>query len=385
MRTLVIGEKEIKGATKCLTWEELNTENTALGDYENVFLNLETLSVADLRKISTTRIAKKIAEALVANTKIYCLTAPNISGNTNSRYSIFPFKITTIHETGEAFTDKKNDPYYKRLKKWGFYLEHEEARGWRFSSLLQTRHGFDLALFAELDRFYGYIIFYPPQTLNSGESSFKNLFDYILKDKDEVPKLPDFINNLKVEGENDLITAITEDRKSIEELTERVKENDNKLKDVKSKKGILAFKGKPLEMAVGKVLNEIGVNFGGIEVYEEDGMIELEGNSIPVEIKGHDKGMTMDDLRQIIQRGPKAKTKEEVIKGVLIGNPYAGTPLENRGIDFESNLVKAAIPFNICLLSTSVLFKYWQSYRMNKQSLLPKKILNQRGILKFEP
>lgn len=384
MRILVIGDKKIKGVTKSLSWEDLVDGLPVFGDYDRVLINLESLTVSSLARINVPHFPFKINEALRASTHIYCLTAPKITANNRSNYDIFPFKIDAVNEKGEAFQGDTNNEYCRKVTQWSSYLRHEIKTPWIGSTALMTRHGYPLHLHIESNMAsYGSLSFFPPQNIE-GESAFGSLFKYIFSGKKEELKLPDYIDSYLVPGESDLLTQREADAKAIQDLSERVEKNSKSLHEISSKKGILAFKGRALAKSVSKVLNEVGLPFGGIEVYEEDGMLNIDENEIPVEIKGHDKGMEMDDLRQVLQRGPKAKTEDGMPKGILIGNPYAGTSLDKRGIDFEPNLVEGAMPFEICLLSTRVLFEYWKDHLTYGQSLLPKKILTTVGILEFE-
>jgi hypothetical protein len=191
---------------------------------------------------------------------------------------------------------------------------------------------------------------------------------------------------LQLANENQLAAQIVANNASIQTLTENIKQNTKKIEEINSKKSILAYTGRPLERSVKKVCKELGLPIGGIEVYEEDGTLELDGNSIPVEIKGHKGAITEEDARQVLSRGNKAKVKDGIpVKGILFGNPYSETPLDKRGADFHYNVIEAAKPWGICLVGTRVLFKYLKEYQTYGKTLLPEKILKTVGILEFEP
>jgi hypothetical protein len=388
MNLLVIGEKNIKEARTCVSWEEVVKEIPTLGDYDNVVISMETLHIEQLGRFSTAAFARKMIEAVNSNTRIYCLTAPKITSSNQSNYSIFPFNITAIAENGKSFQETIENDYFKKVKSWTYYLRYLiDYQNWKYHPFLHTRHNHPVALQVQATSYNanGFVYFFPPQELPEGESSFKNLFKFIFSDKTKDPKLPDFIEKIVLANENELAEQIAEDTSTIQTLSENIKENNKKIEEINSKKGILAFKGRPLERSVKKVCRGLGLAIGGIEVFEEDGMLELDGNSIPVEIKGHNNGIVLNDVRQIMSRGKKAKTKPEVpVQGILICNPYAETPLEKRGADFEHNIIKAAEPWFICLISTRVLFEYLKDFLTFGKSLLPEKILTTVGVLEFE-
>jgi hypothetical protein len=387
MSILVIGEKGIKGAT-CMTWEEVVTEIPTLGDHEYVFINMETLKPEQLARFSTNAFSSKMMEAINAHTRIYCLTAPAVIANGKLNYSIFPFKITAVKESGKAFKEKIDNDYFRKVKSWNFYLRYVvDYENWKFIPFFFTRHGYPLAIQVESNHVnvYGFVFLYPPQDLAEGESSFKNLFNYVFSDNSKDPKLPDFIEKIPLAKEDQLAAQITSDNTAIKTLTENIKQNTKKIEEINSKKGILAFTGKPLERSVKKVCKELGLTIGGVDVYEEDGTLELDGNSIPVEIKGHNGGITMEDVRQVIERVNKAKVKDGIpVKGILFANPYAETPLDKRGADFHYNIIEAAKPWGICLIGTHVLFEYLNEFQTYDKTLLPEKILKTVGVLEFQ-
>ena len=66
--------------------------------------------------------------------------------------------------------------------------------------------------------------------------------------------------------------------------------------------------------------------------------------------------MSLDDLRQLISRGPKS-SEDKFVNGVFVFNHQLEIEPSKRSEPFPPNVIETAKNWNICLLSTSELLK----------------------------
>ena len=127
----------------------------------------------------------------------------------------------------------------------------------------------------------------------------------------------------------------------------------------------------------------MGINLEGKDTFQEDKTYVDGETKIPVEIKGHEGSITLKDLRQSYSRIPNAKIpNKSTPKTIFIGNPYRLTRLIDRKIDFEPNMVEEAEKWDLCLLSTRVIWKYYIDFLETGKSNLKEKIITTIGLLK---
>lgn len=397
MRFLVISAIYVSKATQSITWEQCLEKYPVLGDFDSVILDLSSFALQDYQiQAMQNELKRRIYEAIKSNTRIYCITAP---ASRQIVYSIFPFSLSVRNEDGETFKEKPTDEYFNKVARWDFCFENEVARQDQYTPedhvldlepIATTRHNcliaFTVSYLSHIitENWGGFVTFLPPQNKSTDQENLNNLIRWINPDNTET--LPDFLNKISVKGESELKDAIAGRQKSIIELQKGIEEDSSKLKELEFMKGILAFKGKSLEKAVTRVLADMGIQLEGVEKFEEDGMLINSESKIPVEIKGRDKNIPEADLVQAYGRIVKAEVSDDApVRGLLIANPYALTPLESRGEDFEHNIAKRSLALNICLLSTRVLFEYWNDYREKGKTNLAVEIFNTPGILTFKP
>lgn len=399
MRILSIGTK-IPRATLSIGWDACASKLPTLGDYDLVLINLFTLNGAILTKYGMAFVrafSQKFYEAnAYGKTKFLILTSPqhvNVSG-TITNYSIFPFLLNLKTESGEAFDNKPRNNYFSKVTKWDYCFDSlimpnfphlPSTYAWTQEVIATTRHLYPLAFIVSLKdistgvQHGGDINFLPPQADTPNDICMQNLLDLYLP-QEEGYVTPDFIEQILVPGEKKLREDYAQAAIDVKEATIKQSDLERELGKIKFKKGVLFLKGKALVRTVCAMLSEMGVNLEGNEEFQEDKMLKTGANLIPVEIRGHEKAVTEDDVRQVLSRTSKTViTGDTTTKGILIANPYALTIPSNRKVDFEPNIIAQARPWHICLLSTKVLFDFWTYWLKTGKTDLLSKLLHTDG------
>ena len=97
----------------------------------------------------------------------------------------------------------------------------------------------------------------------------------------------------------------------------------------------------------------------------EDGRLKAPTGQIGMlEIKGRTKSLSLGDVRQLEQWVRDASSQENLVsKGILIANMYCGQPPKLRDNPFPSNCIDSAKIANLCLMTTTQLFRALCSYQ----------------------
>jgi hypothetical protein len=148
----------------------------------------------------------------------------------------------------------------------------------------------------------------------------------------------------------------------IQETTRKLKQARQQLTEVKRFHKMLYETGEDaLEPVVREALRQLGaqVTDPPPRSGKEDGrLVSPAGDNGMLEIKGPQGPLKLRDVRQLDQWVRDAIAEEEwESKGLLIVNAYHKTPLADRGNPFPDNCIKAAKRFEICLMTTSQLFR----------------------------
>jgi len=428
-KILVIGSKGHKLANRCVLWKEIFPY---LGDYDLIIINLQSLSGSILDSISEKleEMRADINEIVWANTEVVCITAPpKISGGflsglpLRSNYHWCPIYPFFEQRKGESFEEERSG-YFKFVNQWTHFLrnfssnpyrvQRREEFNFKIKSLLKNKARKHLAFelfFIEWNLGaprYGRrekkdfitsnsILFLPPPT----EISIEEAVDFLLKDARGVSEtekytLPEWANNVEIQNER-LI------KKAVEEKTELLKKAQKDIKGLQEKLSpILKYKlllteggegmaGDRLEDIVEESLRLIGIQVKPGPKKKEDRIITdpETAEKIPLEITGCVKSIPERKLNQLIGRLTDKRRPQEIkCRGVLVGNHYKDVPLNNRlkgrKAPFESDVIKKAEIFDVCLLPTIELFKAVNVKLKNGDvSEFAKKIFNQKGVLNF--
>jgi hypothetical protein len=122
-----------------------------------------------------------------------------------------------------------------------------------------------------------------------------------------------------------------------------------------------------LEPVVRDALRALGATVSDPKPKEnrEDGRLTAPGGQIGMlEIKGRTKSLSLRDVRQLEQWVRDAFSQENLVsKGILIANMYCGQPPKLRDKAFPPNCIDSAKIANLCLMTTTQLFRALCSYQ----------------------
>ena len=161
--------------------------------------------------------------------------------------------------------------------------------------------------------------------------------------------------------------------KELEAVHSKKEQLLSELKDIGRLRNLLFEKGKPLEYAILdalKILEFDASNFDNGES-EFDAVFEASEGRLIGEAEGKDnKAINIDKLRQLAMNIHEDLEREEVetpAKGVLFGNAFRLTPLDERSEPFTVKCVKASYSNSTALVFTPDLFKV-AHYLSNKKN-----------------
>lgn len=128
-----------------------------------------------------------------------------------------------------------------------------------------------------------------------------------------------------------------------------------------------------LEPVVRDALRELGATVEDPQpkANREDGRLTAPtGQRAMLEIKGRTKSLNLGDVRQLDHWVRDALIHERLkSKGILIANMYCGHPPEIRENPFPKNCVESAETVNLCLMTTTQLFRALCSHQRRELDL----------------
>ena len=422
-KKLIIGVKAIKGANVCVDWlEPLPT----IGDFHETYIFLPSLDKKILGKIVSGRpsyfedFRQELLEALKAELTIYLITAPEVNDKGISNYSLLPFSLSRKEKKVETFKEDELSGYYANVGFSQGYFEwrvdnsflnanltsNDKIRfSWRIHPFLESLHNklisFSVRLTAEtyeweyrnyrwktLENYGGSIIIAPPTTKIDPIKGLETL----LKDEESEGgyEKPEWFEKIKLPEEEELTEKLKVSSKKKAKYEKEIKDVEDKLAEIEKHKWILKLKEKPLEKAVDRAFEFLGIPLAKGRLYQEDRWFEFGDNRIPVEIKGHENAIRRRDIRQIIDRTNEAENKIGKTAGILIVNPYCDEDPTIRKASFENggdNIIEKAIAFEVILIDTLTLFKCIKN-KLNGydaiSSALKQKLITSKGVLDLE-
>lgn len=200
---------------------------------------------------------------------------------------------------------------------------------------------------------------------------------------------PAWVNSIEILGEKPIKKDIETSNQQLEALIAAIKEKENSLANLQKIKGLLYETGLTLQELVKSTFNEIGVKTKP-SIATDEFIIEFSGQEVLIEVKGNVKGITKDDVAQLVADLMEhlKKTGQE-IQGLLIGNGWRLEPLEQRDVGnkhiFSKDAIRVAENHNIGLLSTTELFKAYCQILENpiRKADILNGIIGGNGIIKF--
>lgn len=426
IKVLIIGSKDHPLADSCIEWQE-DWKIPYLGDFHIVIINLQTLEKSLLGRTSIrdsfNKIRKQINEVIWANTSIFCITAPKIVypiGTMEfSNYDWCPIDFNINNDfkgsefNSEDLKEKKEDSYLRYVMSWSHYFETYDIKRYRlqyrrkvnirFISNLRTLSNKFISFKIQLleynegeydimeDVIYSrYLLFYPPTTSIEISKGIDILLEQLKGKKKEIT-LPPWTEPILLPGEKELLVSIEESETIIKQKLDYIEKEKIKLQKLQRLKGLFTEDGVVLEEIVEEAFRFLGIKLEKVEGNKEDRIFKFHEDIIPIEIKGRNASIPEKDLTQLIGRlGDIQPPKNLEARGVLIGNHYKDTPLneklEGRNKAFEPNVEEKAKTWNISLLSTLELFKAVRKKLEGEdiEETFFNRVFNQTGVIKID-
>jgi hypothetical protein len=251
---------------------------------------------------------------------------------------------------------------------------HEEEEGaWR---VVPEKHGGSLILLPTIDRY-----------------NTEPLIEILLQrgmEFEETP-LPNWIGVIEIPGEASLKIEIAAERQKLETIQAKIEEDEASLAELRKYKRLLYADGLELQDICKSTLERLGAKTKPSPVSDEF-MIEVDDKEALVEVKGSTKNIRKDDIGQLItDLGELIKLRDETepIKGILIGNAWRLSPLDDRDRKekplFTGPVIRIAEHQNIGLLPTMELLRAYCKVLEQPDCRLEilDKLINTKGIIRF--
>jgi hypothetical protein len=395
-KKLVIGADNVKGATKCVGWNEAFP---LLSNYHEIYFYMPSLDLKTFMVVVAKNLANflKLRDQLFEVLKspiftVFCVTAPRFKANGISNYDFLPFTLEREEGAVETFEniDISRDSYLANIKSSDGYfgysvgsaylsnklISNENLRFfWRLIPILKTLHrhpvAFTVQLVAEESvvefgerrwktiNDFGTPIAFAPKIADKPQDNLRLLISKI--EVDETVEKPEWFSKIKLPGEEKLLKVITDIQVEKEQAEAKLVENAKLLKRYEELKSILCSKGVPLENSVDAVFDFLEIQLKKGTPGQEDRWLVQDVNEVPIEIKGHIGPIKTEDIRQIIERTRLSKNSIGLTQGLLIANPYCEIEPSHRKPSFSKTgdkIIEKSESFNVGLLDAMTLLKF---------------------------
>jgi hypothetical protein len=378
------------------------------------------------------RIGTKVDRSLFASPDIP--RGPTITGPTDSKlrkwvlnpHDTFdtndwcPISIKSVAEKGKItlIKDKTYEEYFKDFKSWQYYfdLDYLDIRYFEqgFQSKWKVTSKLNVIATNKVDK--PIAIEFVPQfhkwespdhrawrsaTAKTGGSLVllpvidiyhtEFLIEVLLKRIKGVEKTPPpgWVSSIEIPGEAPLRSEIATEERKLQAIESKIGGLRASLRELQGYKGLLYETGLPLQELVKSTLEKFGASTEPSPVSDEF-IISAGGRKALIEVKGISKGISKDDLGQlVVDKGEYIKLTGQDIKGILIGNAWRLLRLEQRDTKgtaiFPRNILQIAQNQDIGLISTTELFRAFcktlEEPEYKKEVL--NKIITGKGVITF--
>lgn len=399
-KVLVIGSTGHELATECVEWSD---EFPYLGDFDLIIVHVPSyvpdVGVEEQHRMA--RMREQLTDVMQANTSLVCIAAPpglgvyvNVGNGRAAvpcNYLWSPIALFPTQMSGHETVSVIPDEYFGHVSEWKYYFEKDAWRAhkpWsaRLGEALLTNKANKLLAFSLQPSRYGVtlapISVYPPTRPPQlgidillrrflGHTPTRNI------------RMPAWARSMRLPGES-------ESERKADTLRASLSVVDRSLEKYNYYKGLLTEQGRTLEDLVSNAFEELDVPLMRRQVtgagLREDFVLSEGQFAIPIEVKGHRKGMSERDLNQLIARlGVPQEKPKYLCRGVLIGNPWMEEKPSKRKKAFESSLVEIAGIYHIRLLSTRELLNAVVAKIQNDPlaGSFKKTLLSDSGIVSF--
>jgi len=410
-RILVLGSAPHTRLVTAYTWDNL-PKALNVADYDVAILNLEPLwdkELAGSVNPETLPSIEQFARLLFSHeSEIIIIGYPEIRiGGKSSNVPAtwwFPIFPRFVCDPGDAIRDV--DPeftyYFQYVREWSFFATSDYAGSgyplphylrlvapqaddlsFSLNPIAQTRFQKPIAFElwfqivrtiesytlrqTEILKESGSVIWLPGATKISNYDAI----DLILQERyglqfEQAP--PDWIEAYKLPEQIPIEQEISHHEQEIQRLKNELATAQQCLHDASRFRKLLYEQHVDgLEPVVRDALRELGATVSDPPPKEnrEDGRLTAPAGQLGMlEIKGRTKSLALADVRQLDQWVRDALIQENLeSKGILIANMYCGQPPELRNNPFPPNCIDSAKRANLCLMTTTQLFRALCSYQ----------------------
>ena len=352
---------------------------------------------------------------------------PPMSGDAHSAQSVYPrdnlywwspIPIKNHLESSSSsiiIEDTRFREYIEQgIKNWSYYLEldkwqdeiplHSEDVGrllWKYNiePIASNRYGKPIAasfsITAKIKNLFekevrviptlGTVTILPPPTKLTIEEAIRlilaKLYGVALESVE-----PEWLQNYKVPGEDDLEVEIRSSEQRIEEKKKKVEQKIKQLKDLTKFKKLLTEANYALEEIVWETLEELGATVKRPdEPNKEDGWFtDYKGRKAVLEIKGKNgrKSIATMDVRELGNWVLNGLAKGEDYKGILFGNPFREESPEKRREPFPPDVREFAEKSHQCVVTTAQFFEAFKRVKAGKMKaeVIFDKLMETNGV-----
>ena len=313
-----------------------------------------------------------------APTSIYCYDGnKEYSGTGSNRLTTYKVglfilndvipisKIETVKAEGDLI-EFRGDPdfkiYWDRMKDYHFYSAYFKSNiGKPFLFIKGT----EKAVGTYIKTKKSFVLLLPSinpiretkkETREISKKFLESLLDLIKQLQLEVGdfSLPSWSDQYQLPKEKDQINALSGKERELEELTDVISKEKEKLNKLKEYKLLFSGTGRSLELIVKRVFEEIGFTVKEGKPGRDDLILDYNGKVGIAEIKGLTKSASEKNAAQLEKWVMEYFTENSVQpKGFLIVNTYHNLPLKDREKeDFPHQMLQFSENRNHCLITT---------------------------------
>jgi hypothetical protein len=173
-----------------------------------------------------------------------------------------------------------------------------------------------------------------------------------------VEQAPDWLERYRMPQEEAALNQLESLEADMQELEERIRLAEERLRNERRFKKLLYEQGSELEVAVREALEMLGATVHEPENDEDDGRLEdPSGRPAMLEVKGRKGSGSLQEVRQLHDWMDNAYHNEGWEgKGILVANIYNSEDPEARAEPYADNCVRAAECYHQCLITSKQLF-----------------------------
>lgn len=243
---------------------------------------------------------------------------------------------------------------------------------------------------------YGDIVLLPPLLYDNDEFTYQTFVDGIRSLTERIPArvrstdvlLPDWVKKINLKGELSQRQKRTQLTEELENLHNKIGEQDSILKDFESLKILLCGSGEALESIAEKVFKELGFVILEKEVNRDDLIMTFGEEVAVVEIKGVKGSASERNAAQLEKWVANHIDRRGVIpKGLLLVNAFKDTPInERKERAFPDQMLKYSISREHCLLTGNDLLNLFMDFKEEKLSgeEIAKMLFDTVGVLNYD-